>query len=614
MSDGAGDDDVGQRRELCAAGVHVSVYEHADLRGRVGRRCGVGDKCEPEPGDSDGGLRGADGRNLCRDQRGDDGGHGLCDEPLFYDDAGFCVDRCVWRTAAGNGTYNQGLVVANQYTLPQLVNLSAGVASVTNKVGPTTTTYESAKLNSIANTLAACVNSAGETSATETVTACGQLFAATAPPGGGARPNDTLQAAVAMALYPYQNVTTLYNLASAAAPFVGLAAAPNDWTLAVSYTSTGFGLGIDGSASAKSGSNLDVDAAGNVWFPSNSVNSHGIGEFSPYSGQFAGPFLTALVHPQYVAVTQQGLVYASDTRAPQIAYATVTSPGGGTTVMAATGYTGPIQAAYAAGPADAVVYTGGGTAAGLGKTLYQNLGGTVSTILTYAGVPANIVSYGVQQDDVDAATNSSTACRYESDTTGTLGTQSSTSASPCFAGGVANDGDGQDGVVTISSTNQLCNYGYGGTGTCFTSPVKLSTPQAVESDGDDNIWVANSGNASVSTLVDRPASNGSTYTAADYQRTSTVPYIHDLANGGTMTSPYGLAIDQSGNVWVSNAGCVSTDGTVCSPGPFVLTELIGAGAPTITPLALVEIDNGTNRRPGNPDAVKRQSRGRSAKR
>ena len=128
--------------------------------------------------------------------------------------------------AAGSGVYQPGLVMADNQTLKVLTNLGAGTAAVTSTAAGVTTTLESAKLNTIANILAACVNSNGQTSITETTTYCGQLFAATTPPGSSTRPLDTLQAAVQMALRPYQNVTALYNLPPATSPFVGLSAAP----------------------------------------------------------------------------------------------------------------------------------------------------------------------------------------------------------------------------------------------------------------------------------------------------------------------------------------------------------------------------------------------------
>jgi len=119
--------------------------------------------------------------------------------------------------------------------------------------------------------------------------------------------------------------------------------------------------------------------------------------------------------------------------------------------------------------------------------------------------------------------------------------------------------------------------------------VTLTTPEAIETDGLGAIWIANSGNGSLSTLGF--TLNISAFDYTQYHATSTLQYIHNSTNGNTMSKPYGLAIDRSGNVWVSNAGCVSTTGSACTPGSFVLSELIGAAGPTVTPLAAEAVNN-----------------------
>ncbi len=92
------------------------------------------------------------------------------------------------------------------------------IRAVTNGSG-TTYTVEWQKINTMANILAACVNTNGSTSTTETTTTCGKLFNDTKN-GAAVRPSDTLQAAVQMALHPASNVSTLYNLIAGQPPFV----------------------------------------------------------------------------------------------------------------------------------------------------------------------------------------------------------------------------------------------------------------------------------------------------------------------------------------------------------------------------------------------------------
>ena len=162
-------------------------------------------------------------------------------------------------------------------------------------------------------------------------------------------------------------------------------------------------------------------------------------------------------------------------------------------------------------------------------------------------------------------------------------------AAPCTTGGVAQLAQvSEESTMAVSSLNELCSYL---AHACFTPNVPLSLPEGIAVDGDGNLWIASAGNASVSTLSYARVNS----TVTDYVTTSPIAYLHGAGQGATLTQPYGLAIDRSGNVWLSNAGCVSTTGSACSPGSFVLSELIGAAAPTLTPLGLqtTTITNGS---------------------
>jgi hypothetical protein len=111
-------------------------------------------------------------------------------------------------------------------TANQLVDTSTGLA-------PTPavdyTVIESAKVYSLANILASWVNSTGLD------TACSGLFTDVTPPDG-TQPTDTFGAALAIVKNPSNNVAKIYtNHTNAQAPFPGLAAAPNDWSLTITY-------------------------------------------------------------------------------------------------------------------------------------------------------------------------------------------------------------------------------------------------------------------------------------------------------------------------------------------------------------------------------------------
>ena len=92
-----------------------------------------------------------------------------------------------------------------------MVSTSAGSA---NSVTPVGIGYvPQAEINSLANILATCVNSTGPSSPS-----CAALFSA-ATPSGGTSPTTILGAVLDIALNPGNNVTALYDLSTANAPF-----------------------------------------------------------------------------------------------------------------------------------------------------------------------------------------------------------------------------------------------------------------------------------------------------------------------------------------------------------------------------------------------------------
>jgi hypothetical protein len=124
-----------------------------------------------------------------------------------------------------NGGSLNGLYAAFA-TTQTFVDTTTGIAPLTttgNGIVP------QSALNSLANSLAACVNSANGS-------ACTRLFMDAKV--GDTTPTDTLQAAINIAHNPAQNATDIYNLAIAAAPFQpSLTSAPATFALAVQHPS-----------------------------------------------------------------------------------------------------------------------------------------------------------------------------------------------------------------------------------------------------------------------------------------------------------------------------------------------------------------------------------------
>jgi sugar lactone lactonase YvrE len=194
---------------------------------------------------------------------------------------------------------NVGSAVANTVGLPNamanvanLAELSTGMALTTQDrftplVNPVTHASEAPPgqvLNSLAEVLAACIGSSGPTSMP-----CSELLGATTPSGGPV-PANTRQAALTIALNPGSQVAALFQLsrqyAGLFAPDLG-AIAPNDWTLAINFTGGAF------SASAPFA--IAIDAEGDAWVASETCdpalgNQPGcIIELTPQGAQ-SGPF------------------------------------------------------------------------------------------------------------------------------------------------------------------------------------------------------------------------------------------------------------------------------------------------------------------------------------
>ena len=136
--------------------------------------------------------------------------------------------------SAAAGTYSAGLSQADAYTVPALVPYASGQPNTDNS-GATSVSVEYGKIFALGNSLAACVNSSGSSS-----TPCQQLFSyTTSPNAGGVVPADTLQAAVNIARFPYQNVSNIFGVASFTTAFNPvLSSAPPDWSLGITYTTS----------------------------------------------------------------------------------------------------------------------------------------------------------------------------------------------------------------------------------------------------------------------------------------------------------------------------------------------------------------------------------------
>ena len=447
-------------------------------------------------------------------------------------------------TSSGNG---QGL--ANAFTkVASLVNVSSGV--IPGPALPVGATAPTSELNTLADVLNTCSGSNGSTGE------CSQLFTA-ATPSGGAAPANTIDAALAIALNPGLSASGLFALLSSpsTAPFQpALSAAPNDWTVALTY--------MGGGLSAPSA--LGVDQNGNVWVAD--YNS-AVSEFS-FQGEAVSPstgFTGGGLRESYgLTIDNGGNVWITDEESP----GSVNHALGRVTVFNSSGQLVSGTNGYSSGGINFPVAIASDAA---GNIWVVNYGNSTVTVLSNAGTPLSGASgYG------SGSLAFPIAAAMDANQNAWLANQSSTTVTEISADGMTVTPftccDGPSGIGIDSHGNVWAANFYGNsvseltsTGTVVSSGYTgggVFTPQGIAVDGGGNVWTANYHANSLSVLQGADgATPGSPLSPAT-----------GLGVGVGLSQPFSVAIDGSGSVWVSNFGANT------------LTEFVGAAAPVKTPL------------------------------
>ncbi len=426
-------------------------------------------------------------------------------------------------------------------TASRLVNPATGTSPGAGL--PSTLTVPTSKLNTLANALESCAASAGGS-------ACTPLFNAAA---GSSVPGNTLDAALDIARAPANNVAAIYTLATGSAIFSpALAAAPPDWML----HNTISGGGMNSPAS------VGVDASGNVW-ASNYFNA--VSKFSPSgAATFPSGITGSGINESYgMALDVQGNVWiANEQTTPQSGNGDVTelSPSGQavTTGITSGGIYFPIGVA-----ADTNGNMGFADYGDSKVTLLDSSGAAISGSAGWGGTSlAFPVALAFDSDHNLWVANQ-----------GGLLPVTEVSADGSKVTNFNCDCNGASGVATDQSGNVwIANY-YGNSvsevDTCGTLKLDAATggglqrPQGIAVDGAGTVWVANYQGNSLSELGGSSSAATSTFLSP----------ATGFGADASLLAPYGLAIDASGNLWVTNSG------------KNTLTQFIGVAAPVKTPLA-----------------------------
>ncbi len=163
------------------------------------------------------------------------------------------------------GMTNAGTILAKN-----LINIATGTPAKFLSTGANSP----ATMNTLADILVACVDAPAFQ-----FQACQDLYTAALPPGGGAAPQNTLQAIFDISSNPGNNVAGIYHILSEVPGDVPLpytptlAVAPNDWLLALNYAP----------ADLSGPQGLTIDHAGNVWIANSTGGSHGTGSITELS-------------------------------------------------------------------------------------------------------------------------------------------------------------------------------------------------------------------------------------------------------------------------------------------------------------------------------------------
>jgi hypothetical protein len=502
--------------------------------------------------------------------------------------------------------------LANAFaTVNNLVNISSGTAyATTTTTGPVsgyatapvvTITPEQTKINTLANILAACVNTNGSGAP------CSTLFAGV----NSTAALDTLQAAYYLATNPTStvsstsNLTAIYNTGVANSPFQpSLAPAPTDWTIGVTY----------GSTSASTAGNffllapelLAVDSGGNVWIANyasaSSATSASLTELSPTGTPMTNAFASGnIVNPDYMVIDPSNNVYVSDYGASGALTNTVLEyTAGGQSVSITTGAgPGPMVSDHAGN-----IFVAETNAAGGGATLVEIPAGSTSSSPTTPvtiGALASTRYSGIVMDQYynvwvggGSTTNTKiTPFTYSSSTTPnwTLGTAAAPSC--VYASeGAAIDSTGNiwlpnystSAVTSVATRDSLCEAFSSSSGTVSGLTTSYSGGGLFGGghnivDGGGNIWVSNQATGTTTPYgVSEFTNSGLAISPNNQIGSPTATGFYGFTH--TYAEPFMISIDPSGNVWVGNYNSTAT-----ASNPGYITEIVGAAVPTITPIA-----------------------------
>jgi len=418
----------------------------------------------------------------------------------------------------------QGLANAFQ-TARVLASPSTGL-SPGSDTSSNQTNVEYWHLNTLANIIASCINTNGASTGPTNATTCYTLFnnATSNGTGTGTIPTDTFQAALYMAKNPTANVTALAALSSSSAPFQPTdATSVNDFTVGVSYNTSGHDSRW-----------IAFDSFGNAWI---STSGASIVELDPVGNVISTP---TSYTPSGGSSTTIGASYEVAVDTANNAWFTdetkfnIFEVDGSTSAGGANGGVGTAvsTSGVAAADIEGIAVDGNNNvwAAITGSHIVGLLSGAYTTVVT--GAAATTSPFGIAVD---------------------MSNQSKFGNSTLSNGGSFVYAVDSGGCATNITVDGATGQGGGSIPMAYTVAGPSNTPAA-------------GATTPLSYIVDTACSN---VTNVPNNSTYATPRV-------MMSSPYGIAFDNSNNMWIVNQNYTSgtTSGTTdTSSGHYSLTKV-----------------------------------------
>lgn len=475
-----------------------------------------------------------------------------------YAFAGFASDPT--HVSSSNTTLAATGLANSAATLANLEDLNQSFALASTPAGNGTVPQQ--EINTLANILAACINSTGPAS-----TQCSTLFSNAT--SNGVNAPDTATAALNIAHNPGPGPTimgNLFGLQTPSSPFQSaLSSAPNDFTIAISYS----GAGMNGPVP------VVIDKSGDVWVGNAASGANSVSELSPIGAPIstsAGYTGAGIQDPYSMAIDKSGNVWTANVTPNSLSEISSTGTPAANSPYTGGGLNAPNSIAF-----DSLGHAWVVNNVGASLSEFSSTGSPISTAPGDQGGGINNNPLCLAMDALgniwvsDSITLGALSEFYSS------GASAGTAISPStgYTGGgladpvgVAIDANGNVWVAdSSSSTSRLSLFGSAGTpissSTGYTGGG-LNVPEGIAIDGAGNVWVAN---------------RNSTATSAPYPDSS----ISEFSSSGIALSPdagyqaglnisLSLAIDGSGNVWTTNSNLNT------------VTEFVGAASPVVTPI------------------------------